>query len=96
MRQDPLGGLARGSTHNPSAGCLPCWISSSSWISTRVSECSRRMLAQTIAPASVHSLDAIHLATAMRMGREVTSFVTYDKRLADAAVAAGLPLDRPA
>ncbi|HUZ26212.1 MAG TPA: type II toxin-antitoxin system VapC family toxin [Streptosporangiaceae bacterium] len=55
-----------------------------------------RMLAQTIAPASVRSLDAIHLATAMRMGREVTSFVTYDEGLADAAVAAGLPLDTPA
>jgi predicted nucleic acid-binding protein len=54
-----------------------------------------RMIAQSIAPASVRSLDAIHLATALRMGSQLTSFVTYDKRLADAAAAGGLRVDIP-
>ncbi|WP_410786529.1 type II toxin-antitoxin system VapC family toxin [Kribbella sp. C-35] len=54
-----------------------------------------RMLAQTVRPATVRSLDAIHLATALRV-RPLTSFVTYDKRLADAARIAGLTVDAPA
>ncbi len=44
-----------------------------------------RALARTVAPVTVRSLDAIHLATALRIGGQLTSFVTYDKRLADAA-----------
>jgi predicted nucleic acid-binding protein len=55
-----------------------------------------RILAQTIRPVTVRSLDAIHLATALSIRRNLTSFVTYDKRLRDAAVAAGLPADSPA
>ena len=55
-----------------------------------------RSLAQAITPASVRSLDAIHLATALRVRSELVSFVTYDKRLADAAMAAGLTVDAPA
>ena len=55
-----------------------------------------RILAQTIAPATVRSLDAIHLATALHIRGQLTSFVTYDKRLADAAAAAGLTVDAPA
>jgi uncharacterized protein len=39
--------------------------------------------------------DAIHLATALRVP-QLSSFVTYDKRLADAARAAGLVVDMPA
>ncbi|MET7278320.1 type II toxin-antitoxin system VapC family toxin [Kribbella sp. NPDC005582] len=54
-----------------------------------------RILAQTVRPAAVRSLDAIHLATALRVP-ELSSFVTYDKRLADAARAAGLVVDMPA
>jgi hypothetical protein len=54
-----------------------------------------RGLAQTISPATVRSLDAIHLATALRLGGQLTSFVTYDKRLADAAAIAGLTVDMP-
>jgi uncharacterized protein len=56
-----------------------------------------RILAQTVNPPTVRSLDAIHLATGLRLrdqGR-LTSFVTYDKRLADAAIAAGLPAEMP-
>jgi predicted nucleic acid-binding protein len=55
-----------------------------------------RILAQTVRPATVRSLDAIHLGTALSIRPALTSFVTYDKRLLDAAVAAGLPADSPA
>jgi len=57
-----------------------------------------RMLAQTVTPATVRSLDAIHLGTALRSRSRssLTSFVTYDKRLRDAARAVGLPTDAPA
>lgn len=54
-----------------------------------------RTLARTVQPATVRSLDAIHLATALRIRRRLTSFVTYDKRLAEAAAAAGLSVDTP-
>lgn len=55
-----------------------------------------RILAQTIKPATVRSLDAIHLATALSMRRRLTFFITYDKRLADAAAQAGLIVEMPA
>jgi predicted nucleic acid-binding protein len=52
-----------------------------------------RILAQTVRPATVRSLDAIHLATALRV--RPASFVTYDKRLADAARDTGLSVEMP-
>ena len=52
-----------------------------------------RILAQTVRPVTVRSLDAIHLGTALSIRSSLTSFVTYDKRLLDAAIAAGLPAD---
>jgi hypothetical protein len=55
-----------------------------------------RILAQTAKPATVRSLDAIHLGTALHTRNSLTSFVTYDKRLLDAAHAAGLPVNSPA
>jgi predicted nucleic acid-binding protein len=55
-----------------------------------------RTLAQNVKPATVRSLDAIHLATALRSRGELSSFVTYDMRLLDAARSAGLPVDSPA
>jgi predicted nucleic acid-binding protein len=55
-----------------------------------------RILAQTVRPTTVRSLDAVHLGTALRLGAQLTSFVTYDKRLADAAIAASLPVEMPA
>jgi predicted nucleic acid-binding protein len=54
-----------------------------------------RALAWTVQPATIRSLDAIHLGTALQSRLELTSFVTYDKRLLDAALAAGLPVDSP-
>jgi len=55
-----------------------------------------RILAQTVRPVTVRSLDAIHLGTALSIRHNLTSFVTYDKRLLDAAITAGLPADSPA
>jgi hypothetical protein len=55
-----------------------------------------RILAQTARPVTVRSLEAIHLGTALHDRQALTSFVTYDKRLLDAAIAAGLPADSPA
>jgi uncharacterized protein len=54
-----------------------------------------RILAQTVEPVTVRSLAAIHLATALHYHSGLTSFVTYDKRLLDAAQAAGLPVGSP-
>ncbi|GAB7050503.1 hypothetical protein [Catenuloplanes indicus] len=56
-----------------------------------------RILAQTVAPPTARSLDAIHLATGLRLcdQNRLTSFVTYDNRLAEAASAAGLAVDMP-
>jgi uncharacterized protein len=55
-----------------------------------------RILAQTVQPTAVRSLDAIHLGTALHARAVLTSFVTYDKRLLDAAASAGLPAIAPA
>ena len=54
-----------------------------------------RVLAQTVRPVTIRSLDAIHLGTALALRPNLTSFVTYDKRLLDAARATGLPTDSP-
>jgi predicted nucleic acid-binding protein len=48
---------------------------------------------------TLRTLDAIHLATAeflVASGLQFTAFVTYDKRLAEAARRIGLPLTSPA
>ena len=54
-----------------------------------------RILARTAKPVTVRSLDAIHLGTALHSRSGLTSFVTYDNRLLEAARAAGLPVDSP-
>lgn len=41
------------------------------------------------------ALDAIHVASALRLGQEVETFVTYDSRQASAARTAGLVVDSP-
>lgn len=53
-------------------------------------------VAASLEPASLRSLDAIHLATALAMGTELEAFITYDIRLADAARAAELTVIAPA
>jgi|GEM_PF-80797 predicted nucleic acid-binding protein len=55
-----------------------------------------RVLARAVKPVTVRSLDAIHLGTALYSRRQLTSFVTYDKRLLDAAQAMNLQVDSPA
>ena len=52
-------------------------------------------VAASLEPASLRSLDAIHLATALAMGDELEALITYDDRLADAARAAGLAVIAP-
>lgn len=52
--------------------------------------------AAELPPASLRTLDAIHLATAMFLGSDVSAIVTYDDRLGDAAITAGLSVLRPA
>lgn len=43
----------------------------------------------------LRSLDALHLASALVLGADLASFVAYDRRLLDAARAAGLPIESP-
>lgn len=43
----------------------------------------------------LRTLDAIHVASAVRLGPELDAFVTYDARQADSARAAGLPVTVP-
>jgi uncharacterized protein len=54
-----------------------------------------RALAQTVMPPAVRTLDALHLATALRMRDQLMLFVTYDRRLGAVASAAGLTVDTP-
>jgi predicted nucleic acid-binding protein len=57
-----------------------------------------RATAGAYSQVNLRSLDAIHLATAENLiasDKEVSAFVTYDKRLASAAQEAGLPVVSP-
>ena len=59
-----------------------------------------RSLAATVDPSALRSLDAIHLASALSLAppqgsNSVDMFVTYDRRLASAARAAGLTVVAP-
>jgi len=46
-------------------------------------------------PRELRSLDAIHLATAQQLGRELTALVTYDSRMAVAAKSLGYRIVQP-
>lgn len=52
-------------------------------------------IASTLGPSQLRTLDAIHLASALQLGADLEAFVTYDLRQADAAAAAGLPVETP-
>ena len=52
-------------------------------------------IAATLPPATLRTLDAIHLATASLLRSELTAFVSYDERLLEAAAAFGLPVASP-
>lgn len=47
-------------------------------------------------PVTLRALDAIHLASALTIGLDLTAFVSYDKRLLAAAQEAGLATVSPA
>jgi len=51
------------------------------------------VLAETVTPATVATLDALHLATALLLADAglVTTLLTYDERLAAGGRAHGLP-----
>jgi len=51
--------------------------------------------AATLAPSSLRSLDAVHLATAISLGNRLEVMVCYDERLASAAQAAGIEVAQP-
>jgi len=53
-----------------------------------------RVAAGTAKP-DLHSLDAIHLASALRLGTEVDAVVTYDDRQASAAQELGFTVEAP-
>lgn len=52
-------------------------------------------LAATTGGPALRALDAIHVATALMLGPELESFITYDTRQAEAARAAGLHVVAP-
>ena len=51
--------------------------------------------AATLLPTTLRSLDAIHLATAARLGSDLSEIVTYDDRMAEAARAVGHRVSAP-
>jgi len=51
--------------------------------------------AAALEPAGLGALDALHLATALSLRPVVAAFVCYDRRLCDAATAAGLDVLSP-
>jgi len=51
--------------------------------------------AAEIAPPTVRSLDAMHLAAALGLGSDLAAVVTYDARMSVAAQALGLPVIVP-
>ena len=58
---------------------------------------SNRLLAAAsqLDPPALHALDAIHLASALQLGRELGAFVSYDEQQLEAAAALGLPAVSP-
>jgi predicted nucleic acid-binding protein len=51
--------------------------------------------AAALSPAVLRTLDAVHLASALKLGAELSVFVTYDLRLGDAARNIGLRTAEP-
>jgi predicted nucleic acid-binding protein len=51
--------------------------------------------AGALLPTELRSLDAIHLASAQQLGGDLAAVVTYDERMAAAAVALGWRVARP-
>ncbi len=54
-----------------------------------------RARASLLEPATVRSLDALHLATAIEVGDVLDAVITYDARMAAAARSLGLAVTAP-
>lgn len=52
--------------------------------------------AASLRPASLRSLDAIHIASALALSDALEALVTYDRRMAEAATSLGIPVASPA
>ena len=52
--------------------------------------------AADLEPVTLRSLDAVQLAAALSLGRELAGVVTYDMRMAEAAQNLGLQVEAPA
>jgi hypothetical protein len=52
-------------------------------------------IAGRLEPATMRSLDALHLAAALHLGDDLEGLLTYDDRLATAAEAVGIPVVAP-
>lgn len=48
-----------------------------------------------LAPDTLRTLDAIHIATALALGSGLDALITYDKRMLEAATVAGLNVLSP-
>lgn len=46
-------------------------------------------------PASLRTLDALHVSAAMTLGPDLSGIAAYDMRLLDAARSAGIPTASP-
>ncbi len=51
--------------------------------------------AASLAPETLRTLDAIHLATVLSLADDVDRLITYDARLAEAASASGVEVAAP-
>lgn len=51
--------------------------------------------AAALAPVTLRTLDAIHVATALSLGDDLSGLVTYDDRLASAAGEVGIGVISP-
>jgi uncharacterized protein len=51
--------------------------------------------AADLEPVGLRTLDAIHIATAHSLGDDIARLVAYDRHLAEAAAAAGIPVVAP-
>jgi predicted nucleic acid-binding protein len=53
--------------------------------------------ASTVLPGTLlRTLDAVHVVSAQLLGGDLRAVVTYDRRMSEAAVTTGLPVDAPA
>lgn len=53
-------------------------------------------LAAELPPSVLRALDSIHVASALLLGDELDALVTYDQRMAEAAMSLGIPVVSPA